>query len=609
MKKILIFLLVSSVTTSQLFALQYYKEASLHEHMKEVNKEWEKIDLDVLDVLHSFKSDKERITTHLLLVIHHLRKNIPGQLEFNQVQKRKQLLDELEEYANAAVFPKNINHDFRIPYFIDHENTACAVGYMMRESGNDDIGQWVKLNMNNAYVAEIPEGALDKWALNYGFTRDELAWIQPGYAPPLTGWFPMQDGVNGEVNVFAEYDGKLIIGGEFSDASGTAVNNVVAWDGMNYSVMGNGVNGKVNVAIVYEGNLYLGGIFNGGVNDIAVWDGTSWTYQTAFSSKAAEVYEFEVHLDKLYTAGSAQGFAGPSYFVARWNNSIWEIVKQFYGPVLTMKSLNDDLIVGGGFTGMFTGNVLQEVDHIAIYADGVWSEMNGGLDGEVYDVISTLSGDIIAAGEVMSENEFKFGLAYADNNSWTQIISEGWFVSNNVDGDAHFNQVLMLEGDTIVSGNFLTFVDMYNGTNLAKLYTQGGNTGGQPYVAADGEINLATVYNSNMYIGGEFVTLTGVPFNHVARFDFTSSIYDPEFENISLFPNPVSDQMIIDASFSNLNLERIKMFNISGQLVLEKSLSGEGSIIELNFNLASGTYLIEIIAEEGVARKKVIVNN
>lgn len=609
MKRILLILLVCSISTLDYSALDFYKDASLHDHMIEVNKEWNKIELDILNIQHHFNSDNERITTHLLLVIRHLRKNTPSHLEYNQVQKRNSLLDELEEYAINSVYPKNILHDFRIPYFLDHENTACAVGYMMRKSGNDHIGQWVKSNMNNAYVAEIPAGALDNWALEFGFTREELAWIQPGYAPPLTGWYAMDEGVNGEVSAFAEFNGKLIIAGEFSDASGLAVNNVVAWDGINYSALGNGVNGKVNVAIVYEGELYLGGFFNGGTNDIAIWDGISWTYQTAFPSKAAEVYEFEVHLDKLYTTGSAQGFAGPSYFIAIWNNSSWNIIKQFSGPVLSMKSHNNDLIAGGGFTGMFTNNELEEVNHIAIYTDGVWSELNGGLNGEVYDVISTLSGDIIAAGEIMKENEFSFGLAFAENNSWSQIISEGWFLSNNIDGNAHFNHVMMVEGDTIVSGDFLSFLDMTNGTNLAKIHTQGNYTGGQPYVAADDEINLTTVYNDNMYIGGEFITLTGVPFNHVARFDFTSSFDVLELDNISIFPNPVFDQLIIDVSKSLLHLERVKMMNTAGQVVLDKIISDQESIIELNFNLPSGTYLLELIANEGFARKKMVVIN
>ena len=45
------------------------------------------------------------------------------------MEKRHDLLASLEEYAGQQVFPQNIYHAHRQPYFIDHKGTHCAVGH------------------------------------------------------------------------------------------------------------------------------------------------------------------------------------------------------------------------------------------------------------------------------------------------------------------------------------------------------------------------------------------------------------------------------------------------------------------------------------------------
>jgi len=120
-----------------------------------------------------------------------------------------------------------------------------------------------------------------------------------------------------------EYDGKLIVGGFFSEVDGIPVNNIAAWDGSSWSAMGDGLeaigtglNTYLWSLFVSDGSLYAGGNFNfsgtDSVNFIARWDGITWTGL----GSGVGVNE--------YPGSSATVFAITSY--------------------------NGDIIAGGGFT-------------------------------------------------------------------------------------------------------------------------------------------------------------------------------------------------------------------------------------------------------------------
>jgi len=70
-----------------------------------------------------------------------------------------------------------------ILFFIDDANTACAVGYIMQGTGNEALAEYIAETQNNAYVKQMEGENIFEWAKNYGFTADELAWIQPAYGP------------------------------------------------------------------------------------------------------------------------------------------------------------------------------------------------------------------------------------------------------------------------------------------------------------------------------------------------------------------------------------------------------------------------------------------
>ena len=609
MKK-LIYTIIALILVHFSYALDFNQDARLIDHMIEVNASWKLIDVEPMEQQIHFQNEESRIQMHFLLVIKHLEAKDISHLNKAQALKRNEALQGLKAYANNLRFPINNGHNFRIPYFIDHNNTACAVGFMLRESGNEQIGQWVKSNMNNAYVAEIPTGALDEWAVEYGFSRDELAWIQPGYPPSLQGWSSMAQGLNGPASALVEFNGALIIAGEFSDASGINVNNVVAWDGVDFADVGGGVNGRVNCAIIYQGKLTLGGFFNNGQADIAIWDGNSWEYQAAFASTAGETFAFGIYLDKLYASGSALGIAGEDFLLSIWENPNWNWVAEFEGgPVYSIQQFGNEMLVGGDFLSVEYDNQTVDAANIAKFNNqGNWEEFNGGLDGFVRDIYIN-DNDIVVAGKIVEEMEYSFGLSKANGNSWENLIVESTFTPNYIVNSniGYFNKLLIEEGDTLLAGLFGTSSFTTIGSGLADLTTYADWPGGNPFFVANGAVMDVAKFQNKTIVAGDFTSLTGAEFNHVAQFESPNAIEKPGIE-YSFFPNPADEELLLRLS-SNVEVLQIDLVDASGRRLQPLFNSDNAQIrVELS-EIPSGAYTISINTSQGNISELIIVNH
>jgi len=159
-------------------------QPNIHSQLCSLNKEWQSVEPEgELLENRQFLSEQEIITYHLQQVEKHLtKKNIEHLIQEVQ-QRRKEGLEVLRAYWKRGLYPKNNQFNFRIPFFIDYANTACAVGYIMQGTGYEALAQNIAETQNNAYVKEMIDDNILEWANNYGFTVDELALIQPSYGP------------------------------------------------------------------------------------------------------------------------------------------------------------------------------------------------------------------------------------------------------------------------------------------------------------------------------------------------------------------------------------------------------------------------------------------
>jgi len=126
--------------------------------------------------------ERERIQLHLSSVENDLRENPPTELTAKQLQARYQRLDSLHAYWVRGEFPKNIDFpDSLVPYFIDAKGVPCAVGYLVISSGYKEFAEEFSHNQNHAYIREITDPRLQKWATESGLSLEECARIQPSY--------------------------------------------------------------------------------------------------------------------------------------------------------------------------------------------------------------------------------------------------------------------------------------------------------------------------------------------------------------------------------------------------------------------------------------------
>ncbi len=165
---------------------------TLYKDLCKLNKLWCEKSADGImeEVLLGFgelpDNHTELIQAHLMLVEQNLRAQSTTHLTAKQLQNRQEGLDILRQYWKDGQFPRNTQHNVLTPYFIDDFNTACAVGHVLRETGGQSLAEQIAQENNYAFIEDMDYPELLVWAGEMGFEVDELRWIQPTYAPPIS---------------------------------------------------------------------------------------------------------------------------------------------------------------------------------------------------------------------------------------------------------------------------------------------------------------------------------------------------------------------------------------------------------------------------------------
>jgi hypothetical protein len=296
-----------------------------------------------------------------------------------------------------------------------------------------------------------------------------------------SAWLPMPGFIRPQNQFFFDFEtfnGKLIIAGQHTSLNTnlpTTSRHLIAWDGVNATEMGNPDAAVNSITTAPSGlsEIVVGGAFTtiGGVSAsriarLAPSQSTQWqTMGAGFNSSVQSVLRHSS--DGLYYAAGAFTASGATTLnrVARWNGSAWQALGAgLNGTANCMKVFNGQLYVGGSFTtagGVSTGG-------LARWTGSAWQAVAGNFSGTVRSL------------EVF-QNTLIIGGSFPGINNSPSIVA-------------------------------------FDGSVLSSL----GSGGARDGVGAQATVAALAVVGTNLYAGGTFVTMGGVPTDFLARWDGAS---------------------------------------------------------------------------------------
>jgi hypothetical protein len=593
----------------------------------EINKCW-KEQKDISKTIfpaYSEKADEEWIKLHLSLVEQTLRSRNTTHLTTVQKQNRFKSLDDLHQYWQAGRFPQNGDYTYRTPIFIDKHDNFCAVGYLVKASGHEDVSRMIASKTNLAYVREMNYSELFAWAEEYGFTVDELAWIQPSYPPSARRFAaPIGKGTDGVVNeLFVDSAAlNLYVGGKFTKVDDSIAANNIAYlteQGGNYTwhEMGTGVNGPVYAIEQYKGKIYAAGKFDsaGGVhvNNVACWDGSSWH---AVGCTYGTVRDLLVHNDVLYAAGDFDVCAAMMEVnFAKWNDTIWfQVENPLYGHINVIESVDSNIILGGDFIyNSVRVNIAK------------WN-FNSGMQtfgNNIQNEVMTIQqfNDTIYAGckkTTVSDDIFK----KLNNNTWDSLTA--WL---GYSMDTLAINTLCADHDTLMAGGSFFYPGgpaLGLGNSLSLRIKDDTTFMGAQYKGVWFKVNDAmnklVVFKGDLIAGGKFkhaFTVTGsnidtIKLNGIARKSIVPVVSVKQIKNeidvAKLYPNPASDVVNIEFNKEMSNVY-ISIVDLAGKMIASQQERNTKKAQINTYLLPAGIYILSIQDKKGCSAQYKIIKH
>jgi hypothetical protein len=616
MKRFLLLLL--TLCQQSLFA----EKAGLHPQLSNVNQNWNLHAELPENALRQFgvsppATYHDWITVHLMLVEQNLRDRDVSQLSLTQKANRARLLNELSNYWKTGIYPVNDYQQYKAPVFIDRIGTHCAVGYLMQQSGHEVLARAIDANEKFAYVYEIKTPGVKQWADEFGFTVDELAWIQPTYAP-TTQFAPVGNGSNGPVNVLTPnyYSGGLFIGGSFDTIGNVPCLNVGMYKNGQLGCYGGGVTGVVNDLYVLGNELLAAGQFiHAGVtyplaifnNSVGVWQYVDIPTVPGAVGKAAfsggSVYKLELIISNPSNPGKDEIWYQKS-------NGMWEKQAMAYGVINDVEASYYGRIYAGSFDSLLVSRPTQTDTIVPAHNIVLKENYNSGWFA-IPATVGNVSDTVLVVRSVGSAVYFGGVCSYSTGRSdvclsrYLNGVIQPVFLSTSFDNwlGAVYDVELFQSNSLLVAGMF-EFNPLGTSTKNIALYDLGLNYL-KGYGKFDGTVRTITEWNDNWYFGGDFTAdLKNPSLPHLATLSISTGINDAqESMSISVFPNPTSSGLSITTHEGAIT--QITVFDLAGREVLKQETNSPSVTISL-YGYNSGLYLIKVLANGNLVTSRVV---
>lgn len=342
------------------------------------------------------------------------------------------------------------------------------------------------------------------------------------------------DGTPVQVWTIAISGSNVYIGGQFTTAGGVSAKSIAVWNGTTWSALGTGITSAyptVNSIAISGSNVYVGGYFTsaGGVSvsNIAVWNTSllAWSalgngvYGTT-SAQVPTVNSIAISGSNVYVGGSfsSAGTISGVNNIAVWNGSTWSalggggVTGTTYPAVYSIAISGSNIYTGGQFT---TAGITSGVNNIAVWNSGVWSALGTGITSSgqlIVDTIAISGSNVYVGGEFTTAG----GITGVNNIAVWNTSSVAWSALGTgvTGGSPSVVQTIAISNGNVYVGGQFTIAGGISASNIALFSgTTWNNIGNIANV-----LSLA-IDNIKVYTGGTFTTAGGVSAKNIAYYN------------------------------------------------------------------------------------------
>lgn len=145
-----------------------------------------------------------------------------------------------------------------------------------------------------------------------------------------------------DVNQFLEFDGKLVVLGNFNSVNGTACQYAAQWDGATWTPLASGLPSWARCGVVFDGAIFVSTNNHG----FRRWNGSYWS---TFSNETDFAVSMTVHQGQLIAAFCDHDGDGidMAYRIKGWNGTSWIAFGQSYAGAIACASVSGRLVAVG----------------------------------------------------------------------------------------------------------------------------------------------------------------------------------------------------------------------------------------------------------------------